>query len=237
MNIAIVGYGKMGQIIESIALKRQHSIVSKIDLHNQSEINELSNLKVDVAIEFTTPDTAVHNIKACIDQGIPIVCGTTGWYSKLSEIEAYCESRNGTFLYASNFSLGVNVLFEINRKLASIMNRMNNYSVKMKEIHHVHKKDAPSGTAITLAEEIIGCMDRIRSWQLGDSDTQKLGITSIREKNVPGTHEVKYEDDIDEISIKHVAKNRKGFGLGAVLVSEWIKDRKGFHTMKDFLDL
>jgi len=237
MRIALIGYGKMGHAIEEIAIERGHSIVARIDDQNQEDLNKLSKEEIDVAIEFTIPQSAAQNVSACLKSGIPVVSGTTGWNDKMEELKALCQKLNGTFFYASNFSLGVNIFFEINKRLAKIMNRFNDYSVDMEEIHHIHKKDAPSGTAITLAEGIIENLDRINDWKLDTTEKDQLKIISIREGEVPGTHSVKYRSDSDLITISHEAKGRKGFALGAVLVCEWINDKNGILTMKDFLDL
>jgi 4-hydroxy-tetrahydrodipicolinate reductase len=237
MRIALIGYGKMGQAIEKTALERGHSISVKIDDQNRDQLVDLSPENTDVAIEFSMPVAASENVRSCISSGIPIVSGTTGWNEQMPEIIEYCNTHDGTFFYASNFSLGVNILFEINRKLASIMNRMEDYSVSMKETHHIHKLDSPSGTAITLADDIINNIDRLKEWKLGSSSDKNLGIEAIREGEVSGTHIVNYDNNVDRISIGHESKSRQGFALGAVLVSEWVRERKGFLTMKDFLDL
>lgn len=237
MKIALIGYGKMGQAIEQTAIERGHSISAKIDDRNGENIEVLSADNTDVAIEFSMPNAAAKNVKSCIYSGIPVVSGTTGWNDQMPEIIEFCENNKGTFFYASNFSLGVNILFELNRKLASIMNKMKAYSVSMKETHHIHKLDAPSGTAITLANDIIDNIDWLNEWTLGSSSDMTLGIEAIREGEVSGTHIVNYENNIDRISITHEAKSRQGFALGAVLVSEWVREKKGFLTMKDFLDL
>ena len=237
MKIALIGYGKMGRAIEKTAIERGHFISVKIDDHNRNQLVELNPDSTDVAIEFSMPTAAAENVKACILSGIPVISGTTGWNDQMLEIIEICKHHDGTFFYASNFSLGVNILFEINRKLASIMNRMEDYSVSMKETHHVHKLDAPSGTAITLADDIISNINRLKEWKLGSSSDKDLGIEAIREGEVAGTHIVSYANKIDLISISHEAKSRQGFALGAVLVSEWVREKKGFLTMKDFLDL
>jgi 4-hydroxy-tetrahydrodipicolinate reductase len=233
MKIALVGYGKMGKTIEKIAIQRGHEIVAKIDLHNR---HELDTLQADAAIEFSHPDAAFENVKRCVEQNIPTVCGTTGWLDRKPEIEKMIANRNGAFFYASNYSLGVNIFFKVNEFLASVMKGFSSYSVSMEEIHHTEKKDAPSGTAITLAEGVLKHLDRKTKWvNEPTSNAEDLMIKSLRIDQVPGTHTVKYSSDIDDIEIKHTAHTREGFALGAVLVAEWIKDKKGVLNMNDFL--
>jgi len=236
MNIALIGYGKMGKMIESIAVERGHQIILKIDIDNLSDFTRENLSKAHVAIEFTKPETAFANVTRCIEYGIPVVSGSTGWYSHLNDAKNICKKHNGTMLCASNFSLGVNVFFEINRRLAKIMNRFPDYSVEIEETHHTQKLDAPSGTAITLAEGIINEISRISKWE-SDSENNEdtLPIRAIRRNSVPGTHHVKYSSEIDDIEIIHTAHNRKGFAFGAVLVAEYIHDKKGVFTMKDVL--
>lgn len=236
MKIALIGYGKMGKAIEGFALQRNHSIVAKVDHDSPSEITKLKD--ADVAIEFSQPDAVVNNLKACFDAKVPVVCGTTGWLESKSEIETYCQDRNGTFLYASNFSLGVNIFFKVNEILAKMMNQHAAYDVVIDEIHHTQKKDAPSGTAITLAEGILKNLSRKKNWVKGESDDPSaLAIHSFREDPAPGTHTIKYGSTIDDIEIKHTAHSRDGFAMGALLVAEWIKDKKGILNMGDFLKL
>jgi 4-hydroxy-tetrahydrodipicolinate reductase len=237
MKIALIGYGKMGQTIERIALKRRHEIVSKIDIDNQEDFASAMFKSADVAIEFTTPSTAFENYLKCFIAGLPVVSGTTGWTSRMNEIKTLCETEGRTFFYTSNFSIGVNIFFAINRYLARLMNSFPTYDVDMTEIHHVHKLDAPSGTAITLAEDIIYNIERKKHWKLIDekSDGSDLLITALRKDEVPGTHEICYTSDVDAITIKHDAKNREGFALGAVLAAEFAAGRKGFLGMKDLL--
>ena len=238
MNIALIGYGKMGKMIESIALERGHQVILKIDIDNLDDFTCENLGKVHVAIEFTKPETAFANIVRCIECKIPIVSGSTGWYSRLDEVKSLCTQLNGSMLCASNFSLGVNIFFEINRRLAQIMNSFPDYSVDIQEIHHTQKLDAPSGTAITLAEGIIGEICRVNQWELdGSKKNNTLPIQAIRKDNVPGTHSVKYSSEIDDIEIIHTAHNRKGFALGAVLAAEYIHDKKGIFTMKDLLKI
>ncbi len=236
MKIALIGYGKMGKEIEKIALKRGHEIVSIIDDKSVDEFDTPRFASADVAIEFTTPATAYDNFMKAFDHNIPVVSGTTGWLDRLSEIKEICKNDDKTFFYASNFSLGVNIFFAVNEYLAKIMNQFTDYEVSMEEIHHIHKLDAPSGTGITLAEGILQNIDRKSKWSLDKATlSTDLVINSLREGEVPGIHEVFYESDADIISIKHDAKNRKGFALGAVLAAEFSHDKKGFLGMKDML--
>lgn len=237
MKIALIGYGKMGKEIEQIALKRGHTIVSIIDENNLSEFDSPVFRDADVAIEFTTPASAINNFRKCFDAGVPVVAGTTGWLEHMPEIKEACEKGGQTFFYASNYSIGVNIFFVVNKFLAKIMNNYPDYSVKMEEIHHIHKLDAPSGTAITLAEGIIENLDRKTDWYLNaETKSSDIEIDSIREGEVPGIHEVFYESEADIISIKHDAKNRKGFALGAVLAAEFTCGKKGFLTMDDMFN-
>ena len=236
MKIALLGYGKMGHVIEEIALKRGHEIVLKINDQKLGDLTEASIKKAEVAIEFSNPESAVSNIRFCLKENIPVVCGTTGWLRELKNIEDECQKMNGSFLYASNFSVGVNIFFEINKKLAALMKPHSSYHVKMEEIHHTQKKDAPSGTAITLAEQIISTGKK-STWINSETDNEKqLSIISKRIDEVPGTHSVKYFSDVDDIEIIHTAHNRKGFAEGAVLAAEFIVDKKGIFSMKDVLN-
>ena len=236
MKIAMIGYGKMGKAIEEIAVKRGHSFDLKIDINNLNEFTAENISKCDVAIEFTGPHSAFQNVMTLLDAGIPTVCGSTGWLEHLPEVEAKCKEKNGTFLYASNFSVGVNIFFEINKRLASMMNQHTDYDVSMVEIHHTQKKDAPSGTAITLAEQILENLDRKDKWvndiSLLPGD---LSIVSERIDPAPGTHIIKYHSPIDDIEITHTAHNRTGFATGAVLAAEFLKDKKGIFSMKEVL--
>ena len=232
MNIALLGYGKMGKIIEGVALERGHNISFKAD----SKTSALDLNNTDVAIDFSLPSTAVKNIKAAIKSNVPIISGTTGWLNQYDEIVDYCATNNGAFLYASNFSLGVNIFFEVNRVLASLIGNYPDYKVDIEEIHHTQKLDAPSGTAITIAEGIINTTD-YKNWALEASNTNDIKITSKRIQNVPGTHSVNYNSNVDTIKIKHTAHNRKGFALGAVIAAEWIADKKGVFSMKDVLNI
>jgi 4-hydroxy-tetrahydrodipicolinate reductase len=236
MNILLIGYGKMGRSIEEIALEREHQITDKIDVHNAGRMDQLDFSRIDVAIEFSQPEAAFENIRKCLLNGLTVISGTTGWLNKKEEIEDLCREKEGTFFYASNFSIGVNLFFRLNRFLARLMDDYEQYRVCLEEIHHTEKKDAPSGTAISLAESILDNIHRIKKWGKGKSGKMEiLGIESFREGTVPGTHIVKYLSGIDQIEIKHEALSRKGFALGAVMVAEWIKDRSGILTMDDFL--
>lgn len=238
MNIALIGYGKMGKAIEEIALHRGHEILLKIDQPNLHEFTAEKLAMADVAIEFTSPHSASENVKKLLDFGVPVVCGSTGWTDQLEEMKAHCAASNGAFAYSSNYSVGVNIFFEINKKLAALMAPHNEYEVILEEIHHTQKKDAPSGTAITLAEQVLQDIKRKKQWvnELSDNP-EDLEIISQREDPAPGTHSVKYSSVIDTIEITHTAHNRTGFATGAVLAAEFLKDRKGFFTMKDVLGL
>lgn len=236
MNIAIIGYGKMGKEIEQIALERGHQVVLKITSSNVKEYNFDNLKKVDAAIEFTSPDFAVNNINICLSSNTPIVVGTTGWYDRFDEVKESVAENEGSLLYATNCSVGVNLFFRLNKYLAKVMDNHKEYDVKMEETHHTQKLDAPSGTAITLAEGIIANHEGKDVWVLGDSHSKnQLGVKAHRIENVPGTHVVNYSSEIDDIEIKHTAHNRKGFALGAVLAAEYISDKKGIFTMEDVL--
>ena len=233
MKIALFGYGKMGKVIEKIAKNRGHKIIYRID---ENSIN-YDLKKVDVAIDFSTPKAAFSNINMALENSIPIISGTTGWLDNYNNAVKLCNEKNGAFLYASNFSLGVNIFFEINRQLAKIMSNHPEYVIKMKEIHHIEKIDAPSGTAITLAESIIKETD-YQKWSLNkDFKKNEISIEVQRLSDKTGTHEVIYKSDIDEIKIKHAAVNREGFGLGAVIAAEWLIGKKGVFSMKDVLNI
>ncbi|MDR1356360.1 MAG: 4-hydroxy-tetrahydrodipicolinate reductase [Tannerellaceae bacterium] len=239
MKFALIGYGKMGQSIERIALERGHSIVSVIDIGDEAEFTSQAFRSADVAIEFTTPSAAVDNYKRAFAAGLPVVSGTTGWLEDIDEVRRLCDEGGHTFFYASNFSLGVNIFFDLNRYLSGKMNRFPEYDVSVTELHHKHKKDAPSGTAITLAEQIIENVDRKLRWTLEEEATEPtdLGVWVMREGEVPGTHEVEYESPEDTITISHSAKSRHGFALGAVKAAEFTVGRRGFLGMKDMLEL
>ncbi|MCD0454990.1 4-hydroxy-tetrahydrodipicolinate reductase [Chryseobacterium sp. LC2016-27] len=233
MKIALVGYGRMGKIIDEIASKRGHEVVARL-----KETPTAENLNdPDVVIEFSLPEVAFDNIKACLENKIPVICGTTGWLERKSEVDQLAVENETAFLYGSNFSLGVNLFFALNEKLADLMKNVNEYSCQLEEIHHIHKLDAPSGTAISIAEGIIKNNPKFEAWKLEETQDKNLGIFAIREDEVPGTHSVYYRSEVDEIEIKHTAYNRSGFALGAVVAAEWIKDKKGNFTMKDVLGL
>jgi 4-hydroxy-tetrahydrodipicolinate reductase len=235
MKILLIGYGKMGKTIDRIAQSRGHEIAGRID--EGDDIN-LFNHPADVAIEFTQPEAAVKNLSACFNKGIPVVCGTTGWLQHRDEIEKQCQAKNGTLLYSSNFSLGVNLFFKLNELLARLMDRHTQYQVSIDETHHTQKKDAPSGTAITLAEGVIKNLDRKKEWKSGATEkTTSLVINSFRIDPAPGTHVVKYSSEVDDIEIRHTAHSREGFALGAVMVAEWLAGKKGIFSMDDFLQL
>ncbi len=236
MNIALIGYGKMGHEIEKIAISRGHTIVSIIDVSNAADFDSPAFKSADVAIEFSTPESAISNYRKCFAAHVPVVAGTTGWLEHMDEVKKACSDDNQTFFYASNYSLGVNIFFVLNKYLAKIMNQYSDYEVKMEEIHHIHKLDAPSGTAITLAEGIIENVDRKERWNLETEETPSdVAIHCIREGEVPGIHEIIYESEADIISIKHDAKSRKGFALGAVVAAEFTYGKKGFLGMNDML--
>lgn len=236
MKIALIGYGKMGKAIERIAHKRGHDIVSVIDIDNREDFNSETFKSADVAIEFTAPQVAVKNFKASWEAGVPVVSGTTGWNEKLTEVKAEIEKNNYTLFWSSNFSLGVNIFMELNKHLAKIMNQFPNYDVTMSEVHHMQKLDAPSGTAITLAEDILKNLDRKTSWvKEAEISSEELVIKSIREGKVPGIHTVYYESSEDSIEITHSAKSREGFALGAVIAAEFTIGKKGLLGMGDLL--
>lgn len=238
MKIALVGYGKMGKAIEEIAVAKGHEVVLKITSKNTEEFTTENLQKADVAIEFTNPHSAVANIKKCLDAGIPVACGSTGWLEQWEEVIDYNTAKEGCFLFASNFSIGVNLFFELNSYLAGLMASHTDYDVTTEEIHHTQKKDAPSGTAISLAEQIMQHIARKKQWVNHISDNpSELEIISERIDPVPGTHKIKYQSDIDDIEIIHTAHNRKGFAGGAVLAAEFLKGRKGVYNMKQVLGL
>lgn len=238
MNILLVGYGKMGKAIEEIAIERGHTIVGKITSKNGGTLADYNSNNTDVAIEFTTPEIGYNNITTLLKNKVPTVSGTTGWLDKWSEIEALTKETNGAFFYASNFSVGVNIFFKVNQYLANLMKGFGEYDVKMEEIHHIHKLDAPSGTAITLAEGIMDVHPTKKEWALDKSEKDSdLVITAVREKEVPGTHIIDYTSAIDTIEIKHEAHNRQGFALGSVLAAEFTAKNKGMLSMDDMLKL
>ena len=231
MKIALVGYGKMGHIIDELATKKGHEIVARL---NETPTAENLN-NPDVVIEFSNPEVAFNNIKICLEHKIPVICGTTGWLDQKLEIEEIALQNNTAFLYGSNFSLGVNLFFALNEKLANLMKDFSEYNVQLEEIHHTQKKDAPSGTAISIAEGIIKNDPRFNAWKLEETQNKELGIFAIRENEVPGTHSVYYKSDVDEIEIKHTAFNRNGFAVGAIVAAEWIIGKHGNFTMNDVL--
>ena len=241
MNTLLLGYGKMGKAIEQILLERGHQIAGRIDTNNHADLANLEPNDVDVVIEFSSPESAVENITYCIGRGWPVVCGTTGWLSHRTEIEALCAEKKGAFFYASNYSIGVNLFFRLNKVLAQFMRNYPSYHVSMTEIHHTEKKDAPSGTAITLAEGVMEHLPNKRRWVGKDAQaslidsTDAVEIESLREGTVPGTHTVRYDSDVDEIEIRHVAHSRQGFALGAVVAAEWLVGREGIFGMDDLL--
>lgn len=232
MNIALFGYGKMGKMIESLALQKNYTIVAKIDIDTKN----IDFSKIDVAIDFSQPSAAFDNIKMCLENQTPIISGTTGWLAKYDDAVALCNQNNGAFIYASNFSLGVNLFFELNDYLAKMMTNLRDYSVSLEEIHHTQKLDAPSGTAITLAEDIIK-NTTYTGWKLDATEVRILPITAIREGNVPGTHSIIYQSTVDSIEIKHTAHSREGFALGALTAAEWIVGKHGVFKMKDVLNI
>lgn len=230
MKIALLGYGKMGKVIEKVAEQRGHQIVLRKDNTTSFDGLELA----DVAIDFSVPSSAVENISACFDRLVPVVCGTTGWLDDYNKVVDLCKEKQAAFLYGSNFSLGVNLFFELNRKLAQLMLPHEQYKVSMEEIHHTQKLDAPSGTAISLANDIIA-NSNYSSWTLSDANENQIAISAKRIENVPGTHSVFYDSAVDQIEIKHTAHSREGFALGSVLAAEWIIGKKGVFSMKDVL--
>jgi 4-hydroxy-tetrahydrodipicolinate reductase len=247
MKIALLGYGKMGKIIEKIATDRKHEIVLAIGSTNQEQLTTENLQKADVVIEFSTPATALGNIELCFKAGVPVVVGTTGWHHELTRLKQECLESNNSLIYASNFSVGVNIFFHVNKILAKLMNNYPYYETQVEEIHHTQKLDAPSGTAITIAEGIIENLDAKNEWvnvltadsaETTDDNIKndQLLIESFRIDSVPGTHTVLYDSEVDAIEFKHTAHNRNGFALGAVLAAEWVKDKKGFHSVQDMFD-
>jgi 4-hydroxy-tetrahydrodipicolinate reductase len=238
MKIALIGYGKMGKAIEEIAIERGHEIPLKISSANIADLTKENLQASDVAIEFTNPESVVKNLCACMDAQVPVVCGSTGWVEREIEVKNYCIEKNATLLYASNFSVGVNIFFEVNKRLAALMAKQVDYKVCVEEIHHTQKKDAPSGTAISIAQQIISEREDKKEWALGDTTNEsELSIVSKRIDPTPGTHIVKYTSAIDDIEITHTAHSRKGFAIGAVLAAEFIFGKKGIFQMKDVLQI
>ena len=244
MNILLLGYGKMGRTIEQIALERGHQIAGRIDAANHADLMALERDAVDVVIEFSSPEAAADNIMHCLKRGWPVVCGTTGWLSQRTEIEAICHETDGAFFYASNYSIGVNLFFRLNKTLAKFMQNYPSYGVSMTEVHHTEKKDAPSGTAITLAEALLEHLPHKQGWVSNEAGhepvtvgAEAIEIESVREGTVPGTHTVRYDSDVDRIEITHTAHSRQGFALGAVVAAEWLPGREGVFGMDDLLGM
>jgi 4-hydroxy-tetrahydrodipicolinate reductase len=238
MRITLIGYGKMGKEIEKFALSRNHTISMKIDIDNASDLDKISPDNTDVAIEFTSPHTAYSNVMKCLERNVAVVCGSTGWNDKLDEAKKLCNAKNGAFLWSSNFSIGVNLFFALNKYLAKIMEPYKQYEPSMTEIHHIHKKDAPSGTAITLAEQILANNTSKKQWKLApEQASDAIIIEAQRIGEVPGTHIIKYDSGIDCIEIKHEARNRQGLALGAVIAAEFLKGKKGNFSMDDLLNI
>jgi 4-hydroxy-tetrahydrodipicolinate reductase len=245
MKIALSGYGKMGKIIEKIALDRKHEVVLIIDHNNLQDMTaeKLKEVEAEVVIEFSTPHSVLDNIQVCFEAGVPVVVGTTGWYEHIDELKEICEETDNAMLYASNFSVGVNIFFHVNKVLAKLMNNYPYYEVQVEEIHHTQKLDSPSGTAITIAEGIIDNLEAKSEWKNVLTDghdvagevvkNNQLLIESLRVENVPGTHTVMYDSEVDSIEFKHTAHNRNGFALGAVLAAEWLQNKKGFYSAQD----
>ena len=238
MKIALVGYGKMGKEIETIAIEKGHEIVLKISIDNTEDLTTVNLQLADVAIEFSGPESAVENIKKCIDAGVPVISGSTGWLSQWKEVEEYCTSNLGALIYASNFSIGVNLFFEVNKYLAEMMANYPSYNVELKEVHHTQKLDSPSGTAITLAQQVMEEITRKKPWvNTASKSEEDLVIISDRIDPAPGTHHVKYSSVIDDIEIIHTAHNRTGFATGAIAAAEFLVGKKGIYNMKDVLGL
>ena len=237
MKVAIIGYGKMGHEIEQVLLQRGHTVALIIDQNNAGDLNAENLADIDVAIEFTTPDTAYTNVRTCIECGTPVVSGTTGWHDRLEELQSLCREKDSTMIWSSNYSLGVNITFRINRYLAELMNRFDAYNVSMEEIHHTQKKDAPSGTAISLANDILERVERKVKWvNEPTTDASAIEITSLREGTVPGTHTVTYTSEDDKIEIKHTLFSRRALALGAVVAAEFVAPRKGVFTIDDLFE-
>ncbi|GAA3615647.1 4-hydroxy-tetrahydrodipicolinate reductase [Flavivirga amylovorans] len=233
MNIALLGYGKMGKTIEQIAIKRGHNIILTVDKDDK----DYDITRADVAIDFSIPTVAYNNISNCLNNQVPVISGTTGWLDNYDNAVALCKEKKGAFIYASNYSLGVNIFFELNKTLAKMMSTLKQYNVSMEEIHHTQKLDAPSGTAISLANDIISQHTSYDNWKLNESDETTIPIVSKRIEDVPGTHSINYESEVDTISIEHIAHTRQGFALGAVIAAEWIVGKTGVFTMNDVLNI
>lgn len=236
MNIAIIGYGKMGKIIEKIATERNHRIGLIIDINNVFDLNSEKLKDIDCAIEFTSPDTAYNNFIKCFENNVPVVSGTTGWLNKLEDIKRRCKNNNQTFFYASNYSMGVNILFKLNEYLARIMNHIDGYRVSIAETHHTHKLDQPSGTAISLANQINTYNKKTTNWSFNPQSEEEIKMTSNRKGEIVGLHEIKYKSAIDQISLSHEAFSRKGFAKGAIMAAEFVQDKKGFFGMQDLFE-
>lgn len=240
MNIALIGYGKMGREIEKILLQQGENVALIIDVDNSADLTpkNLEEKKIDVAIEFSTPQTAFENISTCLKAGVPVVSGTTGWLDKLPKVEEMCREGSGAFFYASNYSVGVNMMFKLNERLAELMNSFHQYDVTVEEVHHTQKKDAPSGTAITIAQGIVEHFEPKKRW-VGHTTTEpdELEVVAVRRSVVPGIHTVTYESEEDVIELKHSAKSRRGFAVGAILAARFIVGKKGIFTMDDLLGL
>lgn len=236
MNILLLGYGKMGKVIEQIALSRGHHIVGKIDINNRQELDTFNRTNTDAVIEFSSPEAAYQNLRWSMNTGLPTVCGTTGWLQHRPEIEQMCIAHGAAFFYASNYSIGVNLFFRLNKQLAKLIAPYNQYQVHTTEIHHIHKKDAPSGTAITLAEGLLEHLRHKSAWvNTAEATENQISIVSLREGEVPGTHIIRYDSDVDSIEIQHIAHSREGFALGAVIAAEWLQNRQGVFGMDDLL--
>ena len=242
MNILLLGYGKMGRVIEQVALERGHQIVGRITIDNVADLDRIQPADVDAVIEFSSPESAVGNLTYCFEHGWPVVCGTTGWLSHRTDVELLCRAKEGAFFYASNYSIGVNLFFRLNKTLAQFMRNYPSYQVSMTEIHHTEKKDAPSGTAITLAEDVMGHLPHKHRWALREAGSEQatrdngaIEIESLREGSVPGTHTIRYDSVVDQIEISHRAHSREGFALGAVVAAEWLVSREGVFGMDDLL--
>ncbi len=236
MRVALIGYGKMGHIIEALLVKRGHEISFTIDKDNVHELTQILPANTDVCIEFTNPEAAFNNLNILIDNGLPVVCGSTGWYSKLPEIHQKVIDRNTSFVAATNFSIGVNIFIEAAKNLAGLIKKYEDYRPAIRETHHTEKKDAPSGTAITLSEEVVSVLPNYEGYKLNSDDNENMiPIYAFREANIPGTHELIFNNGIDEISLKHIAFNREGFAMGAVIAAEYIHDKKGIFTISEIL--
>ncbi|MBS3806879.1 MAG: 4-hydroxy-tetrahydrodipicolinate reductase [Bacteroidales bacterium] len=238
LGIILIGYGRMGHEVEKVAKKRGHQVLMTIDQENQNEMTPTNLQKADVAIEFSLPDAAYNNIMTCLQAGLPVVSGTTGWLDKMPQVEEYCHQHDQAFFHAANFNIGVNLFFKLNEYFARIMNNYSNYDIEVEETHHVHKVDAPSGTAKKLADILLQAIGRKKNWKKETAEKpEDLAVKSIREDEVPGIHRVMYHSDFDDIEIKHSAKSREGFALGAVMAGEFLQGKQGVFSMDDLLNL